>query len=99
MTYSELAKMQSTFSSFTSLEVPDFDSLYQRLRVRYEGSEKERLLLARRRQGKGRGEGPTPHPRAERFSKQLSKERVVVEHTISRMKFRMSSGTGSSATT
>lgn len=44
LTYPKLAKMQSTFRSFTGLEVPEFDSLYQKVRVRYDASEKERLL-------------------------------------------------------
>jgi len=50
MTYSKLAKMQSTFRSFTGLDFPEFDSLYQKVRVRYEDSEKERLM----RPGRGR---------------------------------------------
>jgi DDE superfamily endonuclease/Helix-turn-helix of DDE superfamily endonuclease len=43
LTYSKLAKMQSTFRSFSGLDVPEFDSLYQKVRVRYEASETERL--------------------------------------------------------
>lgn len=55
MTYSKLAKMQSTFRSFTGLEVPEFDSLYQKVRVRYGDSEKERLGRPRRKREIGGG--------------------------------------------
>jgi DDE superfamily endonuclease/Helix-turn-helix of DDE superfamily endonuclease len=55
LTYSKLSRMQSTFRSFTGLEVSEFDSLYQKVRVRYEDSEKERLTRPRRKREIGGG--------------------------------------------
>jgi len=53
--YSKLAKMESTFRSFTGLEVSEFDSLYERIRPDYEKSERERLSRPKRKRDVGGG--------------------------------------------
>ena len=47
--------MESTFRSFTGLEVSEFDSLYERLRPDYEESERERLSRPNRKREIGGG--------------------------------------------
>lgn len=55
LTYCKLAKMGSTFRSFTGLEVSEFDSLYERIELDYEGSERERLSRPDRKREIGGG--------------------------------------------
>jgi hypothetical protein len=55
MTYSKLAKMRSNFRSFTGLDVPEFDSLYEKVRVGYDASETERLARPGREREIGGG--------------------------------------------
>jgi hypothetical protein len=47
--------MESTFRSFTGLEVSEFDSLYERVRPDYEESERERLSRPNRKREIGGG--------------------------------------------
>lgn len=47
--------MRSTFRSFTGLEVPEFDALYERVKSDYEESERERLSRPNRRREIGGG--------------------------------------------
>ncbi|MGQ9515116.1 MAG: hypothetical protein ACUVTL_08750 [Thermoproteota archaeon] len=42
LTYSKLAKRPSIFRSFTGLDVPEFDHLYERIESGYEEYERER---------------------------------------------------------
>ena len=55
LTYSNLAKMESTFRSFTGLEVSEFDSLYGRVKPDYEESERARLSRPNRKREIGGG--------------------------------------------
>ena len=55
MTYSKLARMRSTFRSFTGLDVSEFDSLYEKVRVGYEASERQRLSRGDRKREVGGG--------------------------------------------
>ena len=55
LTYSKLAKMESTFRSFTGLEVSEFDSLYGRVKPDYEESERARLSRPNRKREIGGG--------------------------------------------
>ena len=55
LTYSKLAKMESTFRSFTGLEVSEFDSLCGRVKPDYEESERARLSRPNRKREIGGG--------------------------------------------
>jgi|SRR3972149_1148687 len=55
LTYSKLVKMESTFRSFTGLEVSEFDSLYGMVKPDYEESERARLSRSDRKRTIGGG--------------------------------------------
>src|SRR3990172_7216383 len=55
LTYSQLVKMESTFRSFTGLEVSEFDSLYGMVKPDYEESERARLSRSDRKKTIGGG--------------------------------------------
>jgi len=81
LTYSKLAKMESTFWSFTGLEVSEFDSLYEKIRPGYEESEKERLSRQDRMRKMGGG-GKFKLPLRERLLMLLVYYRLYATFTL-----------------
>ena len=55
LTYDRLAKAPSIFRSFTGLEASEFDSVYEKVKSRYEEFERRRLSRASRVRGIGAG--------------------------------------------
>ncbi len=55
LSYTKLARRPETFRSFTGLGVPEFDSVYGRIRPGYDASERERLARRNRRRDVGAG--------------------------------------------
>ena len=91
LNYERLSRKPSVFRSFTSLEVSEFDRLYAEVEVPFK----------RRSPGRGKRGIKAKELTIEQkvFNRKLSKERIVVEHTISHLKssasWRISSETAS----
>jgi hypothetical protein len=53
LSYTRLARSPSLFRTFSGLEVPEFDSLYEKVESRYDGFEERRLSRPGRKKGFG----------------------------------------------
>ncbi len=82
LTYSRLAKTESTFRSFSGLEVSEFDSLYEKIRPGYEESERERLLSRQDRTREIGGGGKFKLPLRDRLLMLLVYYRLYATFTL-----------------
>ena len=83
--------MESTFRSFTGLEVSEFDSLYERVRPDYEESERERLSRPNRKREIGGG-GKFKLPLRDRLLMLLVYYRLYATFTLVGFLFDLNQG-------